>query len=67
MAERYIPAPDGSFGPFPGDVPESGRWPHPRPNHQDIERRQSGGLGDAPDDGGPKPVGPDNYVPARLR
>lgn len=68
MAERTNPMPPGTYGPFPGDMPEADRFAQPRPDHQDLERRQSGGLSDAPDDTMPvRPVGPVPYSPSRLR
>lgn len=60
--------PADTYGPFPADVPESERFANPRPNHQDVERKRSGGLSDSPLRELPiRPVGPDDYKPARFR
>lgn len=60
--------PPDTYGPFPADVPESGRWPQPRPNHQDVERKRSGDLRDSPDKELPvRPVGPEQYNPVKFR
>ncbi len=60
--------PADTYGPFPANVPEAGRWPHPAPDHQQVERERSGGLSDSPNRELPvRPVGPVPYNPVRLR
>jgi len=60
--------PADTYGPFPADVPEAERFAQPRPSHQDVERKRSGGLQDSPLRELPiRPVGPEDYKPVRLR